>query len=88
MLTGIFKKKVGFLLLVVVLCLAGGLLVTQLPIQLYPQTQRPRVRATINHYGISAVDFADEYAEEIESQLLAITGVDLLEVEYENDRSS
>jgi len=87
-LTGIFSKKVGFLLLVVVLCLAGALLITQLPIQLYPQTQRPRVRARINHSGISAVDFADEYAEDIESQFLAVKGVDILEVEYENDQSS
>jgi HAE1 family hydrophobic/amphiphilic exporter-1 len=87
-LDGIFNKKIGFLLLVAVLCLAGILLITELPIQLYPQTQRPRVRARINHVGISAVDFADEYADDIESRLLAVTGVDVLEVEYENDQSS
>jgi HAE1 family hydrophobic/amphiphilic exporter-1 len=87
-LDGIFNKKVGFLLLVAVLSLAGVLLVTELPIQLYPQTQRPRVRARIYHAGISAVDFADEYADDIESRLLAVTGVDVLEVEYENDQSS
>ncbi len=72
----------------VLLCATGVFLVTQLPIQLYPQTQRPRVRATINHTGISAIDFTREYAEEIEARLLAVDGVDMLEVEYENDRSS
>ena len=87
MLNGIFRKKTGVLLLTVLLCAAGIFLMTQLPIQLYPQTQRPRVRATINHEGISAVDFSGEYAEEIEARLLAVDGVDMLEVEYENDRS-
>jgi len=60
---------------------------SRLPIQLYPQTQRPRVRAWINHVGISGVDFADQYAEDIEARLIAVDGVDILEVEYENDRS-
>jgi len=86
-LKAIFKKRTGFLLLTVLLFVAGGLLVTQLPVQLYPQTRRPRVRAWIHHTGISAVDFADEYAEDIEAELLAIDGVDVVEVEYENDQS-
>jgi HAE1 family hydrophobic/amphiphilic exporter-1 len=88
MLKGIFRKSTGVLLLALLLVAAGGYLVTELPIQLYPQTQRPRVRATIDHTGISAVDFSGQYADEIEARLLAIEGVDILEVEYENDRSS
>jgi HAE1 family hydrophobic/amphiphilic exporter-1 len=87
MLNAIFRKRTGFLLFIAVLCVAGGLLVTQIPVQLYPQTRRPRVRAWIFHTGISALDFADEYADDIESQLLAIDGVDVVEVEYENDQS-
>ena len=83
MLTGIFRKKTGVLLLTVLLCATGIFLVTQLPIQLYPQTQRPRVRATVNHTGISAIDFTREYAEELEARLLAVDGVDILEVGYE-----
>lgn len=76
------------MLLAVLLVATGVYLVTELPIQLYPQTQRPRVRMTINHTGISAIDFSDAYAEEIEAQLPAVEGVDVLEVSYENDRSS
>ncbi len=87
MLGPIFRKSTGFILLTVILCLAGGLLVTQMPIQLYPQTRRPRVRASISHTGISAVDFSHDYAQDIESRLLSIEGVDIVEVEYENDRS-
>jgi HAE1 family hydrophobic/amphiphilic exporter-1 len=87
MLNSILRKRTGFLLLTVLLCIAGGLLVTQLPVQLYPQTRRPRVRAWIHHTGISAIDFSNEYAEDIESKLLAIDGVDIVEVEYENDQS-
>jgi HAE1 family hydrophobic/amphiphilic exporter-1 len=86
-LRAIFGKRTGFLLLTALLCVTGGLLVTQLPVQLYPQTRRPRVRAWIYHTGISAIDFSNEYAEDIESQLLAIDGVDIVEVEYENDQS-
>jgi HAE1 family hydrophobic/amphiphilic exporter-1 len=88
MLSAIFRKSTGFLLLTLMLCIAGGLLVSQLPIQLYPQTRRPRVRAVIYHTGISAIDFSNEYADDIESRLLAIDGVDIVEVEYENDRSN
>ena len=88
MLDAIFRKTTGVLLLALLLVAAGGFLITELPIQLYPQTQRPRVRTTIDHTGISAIDFAGEYGEEIEARLLAIDGADILEVEYENDRSS
>jgi len=87
MLLYMFRKSIGFLLLFVLLCATGGLLVTRLPIQLYPQTRRPRVRAVIYHSGISAIDFSNEYAEDIESRFIAIDGVDIVEVEYENDRS-
>jgi multidrug efflux pump subunit AcrB len=69
------------------LCIVGGLLASQLPVQLYPQTRRPRVRADIYHTGISAIDFSTEYADDIESRLMGIDGVDIVEVEYENDRS-
>jgi len=83
----LFGKRTGFLLMLAVLCIAGGILVSKLPIQLYPQTRRPRVRAVIRHTGISAVDFADQYADDIELRFIAIEGVDIVEVEYENDRS-
>lgn len=88
MLEMIFRRSRGVMLLALLLVATGVYLVTELPIQLYPQTQRPRVRMTITHTGISAIDFSADYAEEIEAQLLAIEGVDALEVSYENDRSS
>ncbi|MFW5828025.1 MAG: efflux RND transporter permease subunit [Alkalispirochaeta sp.] len=88
MLSFLFRKSTGAILLTLVLVVLGVVLVNRLPIQLYPQTQRPRVRASINHAGISAVDFSDEYGDGIEAQLLAISGVDVLESSYENDRSS
>ena len=88
MMNGIFRKTTGVILLTSLLCVTGIFLVTELPIQLYPQTQRPRVRVRIDHTGISALDFSGEYADEIEARLLAVDDVDMLEVEYENDRSS
>jgi HAE1 family hydrophobic/amphiphilic exporter-1 len=83
----IFRKRTGFLLLVILLCVTGVLLITQLPVQLYPRTQRPRVRVGIDHPGYTAVDFSTEYADAIESQLLAVEGVDILEVQYGGGRS-
>ncbi len=88
MLNFLFRKSTGLFLLTIMTLAAGLFLLTRLPIQLYPQTQRPRVRVTITHDGISAVDFSSQYAEEIESQLLNMEGADLLEVSYENDRSN
>ncbi len=88
MLNFIFRKRTGFVLLVVLLCVLGGLLITRLPVQLYPRTNRPRVRTTINHPGYSAVDFSREYASVVESQLLAVEGVDILEVQYGGDQSN
>ena len=87
-LNRIFGKATGVILLTVLLCVAGVFLATELPIQLYPQTQRPRVRVRIDHTGVSALDFSADYADEIEARLLAVEGVDMLEVEYENDRSN
>ena len=88
MLELIFRKRTGFLLLVILLCVTGGLLISQLPVQLYPRTQRPRVRVWIEHPGYTAVDFSTEYADTIESQLLAVEGVDILEVQYGGDQST
>jgi multidrug efflux pump subunit AcrB len=88
MLQFIFEKRTGFILLVILLCILGGMLTTQLPVQLYPRTNRPRVRTSINHPGYSAVDFSREYSSTIESQLLAVEGVDILEVQYGSDRST
>ena len=88
MLHFLFRKAAGVFLLTLLLLGAGVYLVTQLPVQLYPQTQRPRVRVTVTHDGVSAVDFSAEYAEEFESRLLNMDGVDLLEVSYENNRSN
>jgi HAE1 family hydrophobic/amphiphilic exporter-1 len=87
MLRLIFRRQVGFLLATALLCVTGALLATRLPVQLYPQTQRPRVMVRISHTGISAVDFAGDYADTIEPRLLSIDGADTLEVRYENDRS-
>jgi len=88
MLELIFRRKTGFFLLIFLMCLSGILLLLQLPILLYPQTSRPRVRVRMNHEGISAIDFADTWSQKIEGALLGAEGVDLLEVSYENDRST
>lgn len=87
MLEIIFRRRKVFLLFVLLLSGLGLALVTQLPVQLYPQTQRPRVSVRIPHPGYSALDFSREYGEEVENRLLALEGVDTLEVEYESDNS-
>ena len=79
------RKIVVFLFLMLVVL--GAVLVTQLPVQLYPQTQRPRVWLRISHTGYSAVDFSRQFGDEIESRLLTADGVDTLEAEYRNDAS-
>jgi hydrophobic/amphiphilic exporter-1 (mainly G- bacteria), HAE1 family len=88
MLRFIFRKQTGFILLVVLLAGLGAILLTRLPVQLYPRTNRPRVRVSISHPGYSAVDFSKEFSSSIESQFLAVEGVDVLEVQYGSDQSN
>ena len=87
MLKWILSRQTAFFLLIIILVGIGILLVSLLPVQLYPQTQRPRVRVRISHDGYSAVDFYKNYGDSIESNLLAIEGMDILQVGYGNDRS-
>ncbi len=87
MLRWILSKQIAFFLLILILVSVGILLVSSLPVQLYPQTQRPRVRVRISHEGYSAVDFYHNYSDKIESNLLTIDGMDILQVGYGNDRS-
>jgi len=86
-LESILHRRKVFILFALLSVGAGLVAVTQLPVQLYPQTQRPRVWVRIPHTGYSAVDFSRQYGEDVESRLLAIDGVDTLEVEYQSDSS-
>lgn len=83
----LFDRRKVMLLIFMIVVVVGGVLVTRLPVQLYPQTQRPRIFVRINHSGYSAIDFSRRFGEEIESQLLATEGVDSLQVEYQSDSS-
>ncbi|ORC31147.1 hypothetical protein B4O97_17185 [Marispirochaeta aestuarii] len=85
MLRLIFKRQKVLILGFLLLCVLGIILVTELPVQLYPQTQRPRVRVRINYTGYSAVDFSRQYGEDVEAQFLTVEGVSTLEAEYRND---
>lgn len=87
MLKWVLSRQTAFFLLILILVGIGILLVSSLPVQLYPQTQRPRVRVRIYHEGYSAVDFYQNYSDRIESNLLTIDGMDILQVGYGNDRS-
>ena len=87
MLKWILSRKTAFFLLILILVSLGVLLLSLLPVQLYPQTQRPRVRVRISHEGYSAVDFYSNYGDRIESNLLTIDGMDILQVGYGNNRS-
>ena len=87
MLDFLFRKSTGFFLLVIILIFTGILVLFHLPVMMYPQTQRPRVSVSISHPGISAVDFQDQYAEDIENSLLSLTDLDLLETTYSTDSS-
>jgi hydrophobic/amphiphilic exporter-1 (mainly G- bacteria), HAE1 family len=87
MLKWLLSRQTAFFLLIIILVGIGILLVSLLPVQLYPQTQRPRVRVRISHEGYSAVDFYKNYGDQIESNLLTIDGMDILQVGYGNNRS-
>ena len=88
MLGLLIKKRLGVLLLFILLSVAGVYLVTRLSVQLYPRVNRPRLMTSLRHNGYSAVAFHNEYADTIESNLLSIEGLDLLEARYGSNQSS
>ena len=83
----LFKRTTGILVLTVVLVATGLVLVTRLPTMMYPPTERARVRLTISHPGISAVDFQENYADLFEPQLLGIENLEMIESTYASDQS-
>jgi len=87
MLDLIFRKSTGFLLIALLLTGAGLLVLSRLPVMMYPQTRRPQVQIDLRHAGISAVDFQDQYADRIEPRLLSLKDLDLLETTYSTDSS-
>jgi hydrophobic/amphiphilic exporter-1 (mainly G- bacteria), HAE1 family len=88
MLDLVFRKRVGVMLLYALLCVCGIVLVGQLPVQLYPRTDRPRLTARFQHEGYSAIGFSQEFGDLIESKLLSLDGVKLLEARYGSDQST
>ncbi|MGL1892891.1 MAG: efflux RND transporter permease subunit [Spirochaetaceae bacterium] len=87
MLDYIFKKSTGIFLFTLVLILFGIYIVLKLPVMMYPQTRRPQVQIDLRHSGISAVDFQEQYAGPIESRLLSLKNIDLIETTYSTDSS-
>lgn len=87
MINFLFRKSVGVFLLTTVLMVFGIWVLIHLPVLMYPQTRRPQIQIDLRHPGISAVDFQDQYAEDIESRLLSLSNIDLLETTYSTDSS-
>ncbi len=88
MLDLLIRKRLGVLLLFCLLAASGIYLVGHLSVQLYPRVNRPRLMANIRHSGYSAVAFHEQYSSDIESRLLAVEGLELLEARYGSNQSS
>lgn len=87
MLSFLLKKSTGFFLFVLLLIATGVYVLFQLPVMMYPQTRRPQVQVSVSHPGISAVDFQEQYADRIESGLMSLADLDLMETTYSTDSS-
>ncbi|TVQ40119.1 MAG: efflux RND transporter permease subunit [Spirochaetaceae bacterium] len=83
MLDFVFSRRKGILLLFVVLAVAGIVLVTRLPTQLYPRTRKPAVGVTLRHPASTAVDFYDGYGDIIENSLRGLRGAEAVEATYQ-----
>ena len=88
MIRSVFSRVTGFMILAVILFSAGIFLLTRLPVMMYPQTERPRVRIAISHPGLSAVDFQENYADDIEPYLVGLENLETVESTYAADQSS
>lgn len=87
MIRALFTRMTGFLVLAAILLTAGIVLVSRLPIMMYPQTERPRVRVVISHPGISAIDFQNNYADYLEPHLLGLENLETIESSYTSGQS-
>ena len=88
MIRALFTRMTGFLVLAAVLLGAGIVLVSRLPIMMYPQTERPRVRVSLSHPGISAIDFQSNYADYMEPHLIGLENLEIIESTYASDQSN
>ena len=87
MLRFIFHKSTGFILLTLILIFLGIVVAARLPVMMYPQTRRPQVQVDLRHPGISAIDFQDQYSSKIETALMSLEDVEILETTYSTDSS-
>jgi len=88
MIRSVFGRVTGFVILAAILFAAGIYLLARLPVMMYPQTDRPRVRVSISHPGMSAVDFQTNYADSIEPSLVGLDNLESVESTYASDQSS
>jgi len=84
----ILKRPLGWVLVFLAFFLAGIILAGTLPIYLYPATEKPEWRLTVNASGWSAADFRDAYGSDIETRLQALEGVETVEGEYRRNRAT
>ncbi len=88
MIRAVFSRITGFMALAALLFAAGIMLASRLPVMMYPQTERPRIRVSISHPGVSAITFQNNYAEEFEPGLLGLENLETIESSYASDESS
>lgn len=83
----LFARPSGVLLLTLALTTGAALLIPRLPVLMYPQTRRAQVTVTYRHPGLSASDFRNLYARNLEGVWGGLPDLDLLTTTYSTDQS-
>lgn len=87
MLDFVLKRRQSFFVLILFIFGLAIFIIPFMPVELYPPISKPTITVRLPHQGISAVEFYENYWEEIEPVLAKVEGVDVVTASYRNNIS-
>lgn len=87
MLDFVLKRRRSFFVIILFIFGLAIFIIPSMPVELYPPISKPMVTLRLPHQGISAVEFYENYSEDIEPILGKVDGVDSVTASYRNNVS-
>lgn len=87
-LSSLIQKPKSVILIIIGLVLFGVLLISKIPIKLYPNTRKTSINVRIPHRTINAQNFERDYGEVVLDAVKSVEGIDDLEATFNNGSTS
>lgn len=87
MLDFVLKRRQSFFVILLFIFGLAIFIIPFMPVELYPPISKPMITVRLPHQGISAVEFYENYWEDIEPILGKVDGVDSISASYRNNVS-